>query len=311
MNEVRLSRKAMATQWEIVLFGERRAFLQAVAEEVMDEIQRLEGLLSLFISTSDIADINRSAHERPVVVDPRVFNLIHRSIDLSIATNGAFDITLAPLLKCWKLLDGKGALPSQGEIDRARELVGERHISLDPDQHSVAFDQEGVMLDLGAIGKGYAVDVAIELVRDHGIESALLHSGGSTICCVGTPPEEAAWPIKIKAYLNADQSAEPLLFHLKDQALSVSAPHGKFFEHDGQQYGHVLDPSTGSPVQRSLSAAVVSSSAEETDALSTALLTSGPEWLPELARIRPDVSALVVHLREGEIVVDRIDAAAD
>ena len=164
------------------------------------------------------------------------------------------------------------------------------------------FLREGVMLDLGAVGKGYAIEQATQLLREAGVTSALLHGGTSTVSAVGQPAEADAW--KIALHHPNPENVQPLgTIPLKDEALSVSAVWGRSFQADGKTFGHVLDPRTGRPVSRALLAAVILPSATETDALSTALLVGGPEEHDSIAALRPEMKTLLVHEVEGDLRV--------
>ena len=140
-----------------------------------------------------IARANRLAALQPVKLDPQVFRLLEDCIQWHQQTRGAFDITAGPLLKCWGFTDGQYCEPSRDTIESTLEHVGIHHIQLEPGSHTISFDTEGVTLDLGAVGKGYAMERAKEILADYEIESAILHGGASTICAVGTPPEDVAW----------------------------------------------------------------------------------------------------------------------
>jgi len=282
----------MATFFELVLWGEKEAYLEGVGREALEEIERWEAMLSFFRPTSDIGEINRCAAYEPTTVDPRVFRLLERAQQLSAATGGAFDITVAPLLRCWGFAGGSGQMPTEEEVAVARERVGGHHLHLNADDFTVSYDREGVLVDLGAIGKGFAIEQAAELLRDYEIPSALIHGGTSTIYALGAPPDAEAWTVAIQKPQGAEGEylAQAVL---RDRALSVSAPHGKWFESEGRKYGHVIDPRTGYPTNRNLLAALITESATESDALSTALLTRGVDWIPELLRLLPGSSALV------------------
>ncbi|HCQ84056.1 MAG TPA: hypothetical protein DIV36_05535, partial [Verrucomicrobiales bacterium] len=189
LNTIRAARKAMATRFEIILHShQRNDWLQSVAEEILDEIDRIESQLSRYMPTSQIARANRLAALQPVKLDPQVFQLLEDCIQWHQQTRGAFDITAGPLLKCWGFTDGQYCEPSRDTIERTLEHVGIHHIQLEPGSHTISFDTEGVTLDLGAVGKGYAMERAKEILADYEIESAILHGGTSTICAVGTPP---------------------------------------------------------------------------------------------------------------------------
>lgn len=309
MKEVRIGCTAMATRWEIVLYGDCETFLRGVAEEALAEVHRLERQLSLFIPSSETSDVNLHAATGPVVVDPRYFTLLQRAVELSTISDGAFDITVGPLMRCWKFESDTGSIASNADILEALAVVGSHHITLNRANCTVQFDAPGVCIDLGAIGKGYAVECAIDIVRDHGVRSGLLHGGTSTVYALGAPPDADAWSVAIAIPPDSNGANQPIRVLLKDQALSVSAPHGKYFESGGRMYGHVIDPRTGHPTSLCVLAAVITESATDSDALSTALITRGPEWMPTLALLRPDLGALTAHIDCGRVQVEKIGAA--
>jgi thiamine biosynthesis lipoprotein len=312
LNEVRLASRAMATRWEIVLYGASESFLRSVAEEALDEVRRLEDQLSLFIPTSETSDLNRHAAAAPVVVDPRYFRLLQHALELSRLTNGAFDITVAPLMRAWRFEGGTGAIPTESAIREAIATVGYQHVLLDEDANSVQFDIPGLQIDLGAIGKGYAVECAIEIVRDHGVTSGILHAGTSTVFALGAPPDAIGWQVAVSLPGVETGNQDQVVFLLKDNALSVSAPHGKYFELEGIKYGHVVDPRSGRVITHHLVAAVATASACESDALSTALLTLGPDWIPELSKLRPDAAAVAAVLNlEGQLRIERLNLESE
>lgn len=322
---VAVARHAMATRFEIVLHGRDAVRLRAAAEEALDEIERLDAQLSLYRPTSEIAHLNRAAANGPVRVEPGLFRLLQRAKSLSGETGGAFDITVAPLMRCWGFMGGTGKLPGKRKLAAARVCVGMHLVELDAENFTVRFVRDGVMLDLGAIGKGYALERAAMLLREAGVKSALLHGGTSTVCAIGAPPGQRAWKVAIQdpeAELNQEgtkggdvlnqecrkagkeillpswlpNSPHPRVLvtvELKDEALSVSAVWGKAFAAKGKVYGHVLDPRTGAPVEGAVLAAVVLPSATETDALSTALLTVGIAGHKQVAALRQGMRTLV------------------
>ncbi len=300
---VRLARHAMNTRFELVLHGEDPVALRAAGEEALDEIDRLEGQLSLFRPTSEIAHLNARASREPVRVTPAVFALLQHAQRLHAETGGAFDITLAPLLRCWGLLGSTtGRVPGPEELEEVRTRIGMRWIHLNERALTVRFARDGVMLDLGAIGKGYAVDRAVEILRDAGIASALLHGGTSTAYALGRPPDAAAWQVAVDGPPRSPGGARPLLavVPLRDESLSVSAVWGKAFQAHGKTCGHVLDPRTARPAENAVLAAVVLPSATETDAFSTALLVVGGAGHERIGNLRPDMRTLLVAQRPGD-----------
>jgi thiamine biosynthesis lipoprotein len=293
----------MATRFEIVLHGANPVALRAAGEEALEEVDRVEALLSLYRNTSEIAHVNARASREPVRVSPPVFRLLERARRLSKETDGAFDITIAPLVRCWGFMGATGHLPSPEAVDAAREKVGWHLVDLDAPNFTVRFAREGVMLDLGAIGKGYAIERAAEILRDDGVTSAILHGGTSTVHAIGHPPDGGAWKIAIERPVEDSNTPPPLLatVPLKDESLSVSAIWGRSFQSGDKTYGHVIDPRSGQPVEAALLSAVALPSATETDALSTALLTLGTAGLQQIASLRTDMRCLVISRRAGQL----------
>ncbi len=302
MITLRLARHAMNTRFELVLSGVAEAPLRAAGEEALDEIQRLEDRLSLFRPTSEIARLNRHAAEGPVKVSPPVFALLCQAQQLAAATDGAFDPTIGPLMRAWGFHGARGRLPEPAVLAAARACVGMNNVLFDETDFTVCFARSGVTLDLGAIGKGYAIDCAVERLREAGVTSAFIHGGTSSCHGLGTMPEGRSWtagvfePAAAGTSARESPTAETLLAEvpLRDESLGVSAVWGKAFRAGGQRFGHVLDPRAGEPVQRAALAAVALPSATESDALSTALLVLGEPGLETLARLRPKLRALVL-----------------
>lgn len=312
METVTLARYAMATRFEIVLQGDDESALRAAGEEALDEIERLDAQLSFYNPASQISRINALAAREPVKVEPRLFALLMRARDLHAALGGAFDITIAPLMKCWGLAGGEGRLPSEEELAAAREIVGMEKVILDPETDTVRFERAGMALDLGSIGKGYALESAAELLRELEIERAFLHGGTSTACAIGRPADSDAWKVAIEhpryselAASNPDEISDSdrerstlTTIELSDEAMSVSAIWGKAFEVDGRTYGHVMDPRTGEPTEGAALSAVATPLAADTDALATGLLTLGAVGLPLLDGVASEARALIAERGE-------------
>lgn len=317
MQTLTLARNAMNTRFELVLHGDQAASLRAAAEEALTEVERIEAQLSLFQPSSEIARVNALAAREPVRASPEVFALLEQAQRLSAETGGAFDITMAPLLRCWGLLGrNEGQIPTAEELAAARAVCGMSLVELNRAAFTVRFARAGVKLDLGAMGKGYAVDKAVEILRDAGVNSALIHGGTSTIYAIGASPGQNAWKVAVDvpdiaiaarqnaASQNSEGGALPgrrQEIALCDESLSVSAVTGKCFVANGRVLGHVIDPRTGEPAARAMLAAVVLPSATETDALSTALLVAGPEGHDSIAALRPKMRTLVAG-SGGEVV---------
>jgi len=182
---------------------------------------------------------------------------------------------VGPLMKAWGFFRDEGRLPEEREIQAALAVVGQRHVVLDREHGTVRFDRPGVELDLGGIGKGYAVDRAVDLLRRRGIRSALVNLGGSSVYGLGAPPGAEAWQVAVQDPTAPGRTAESVA--LRDRALSVSGGYARCFEKDGVSYSHIMDPRTGRPVRGVLSVAVLSASATDGDALDNVLFVQGLE----------------------------------
>ena len=297
MTTVTLARHAMATRFELVLHGENETTLRAAGEEALREVDRLENQLSLYRPGSEIAQLNARAAREPVQVSPELFTLLQHAQRLHAETDGAFDITVGPLVRCWGFTTNEGKMPSAEAIAEARASVGMGLVQLDSSRRTVRFAHQGVMLDLGAIGKGYAVERGAELLREAGMTSALFHGGTSTICAIGQPPDSDAWTVAIErppTMVGNIPFPELPTVRLKDESLSVSAIWGRVFQAGGKNFGHVIDPRTGQPVDGAWLSAVILTRATETDALSTALLTLGTTGFERFVDMRRGLRALLV-----------------
>jgi len=187
-------------------------------------------------------------------------------------------------MKAWGFFRGDGRMPDEPQIQAALAVVGDRHVVVDRERRTVRFDRPGVELDLGGIGKGYAVDRVVRLLRSRGVPSALVNLGGSSVYGLGAPPGAEAWPVAIEDPTRPGRKAENVA--LRDRALSVSGGYARAFEKDGVTYSHIMDPRTGRPVQGVLSVAVLGASATDGDALDNVLFVQGVEragaWLERL-----------------------------
>lgn len=284
---------AMGTEFEFWLcnYDDDVAHLQAIAETAMHELEQLERRLSIFIPDSDINWINTSAANEPVRIDEQLFSLLVNAKRLWAETDGAFDITIPPLLTCWNIYNGSGRLPSDEEINKALQCVGMEHVILSEHERTVAFDIPEIMLDLGGIGKGFAIDYIVGLLREYEIDAALIHGGWSTIYALGAPPNEGAWTVRLPH--PKDASLEIATFRLRDMSISSASILSKAFTIGERIYGHVIDPRTGYPVDELLSAIAIAPTATESDALSTAFLVLGFDGAHRYCKRRNDVGAIL------------------
>jgi thiamine biosynthesis lipoprotein len=312
-----VSREAMACLFEIVVDAATYRDATDVAVAALDLVEQLEGQLTVYRETSEVMSINRRAGEGAVEVESGLFQLLTRAVALSEATGGAFDITGGQLSKVWGFFRRQGKMPSADDVAQALATVGSRYLQLDAATSSVRFLQPGLELNLGAIGKGYALDRAADALVTGGVNDFLIHGGNSSVMArgerisdfrfqisdlgEGSPKSEICnlkseippgWSIALRHPLKPEvRLAE---FVLRDQALGTSGSGTQFFHYQGKRYGHIIDPRSGYPAEQVLSATVIAPSAEEADALSTAFYVAGGALAVDFCNSRPEVSALLI-----------------
>jgi FAD:protein FMN transferase len=268
------SRMSMACLYTIEAYGRDAEGLPRILEDAFDEVDRIDRLMSHYKGDSELSRINLNAARHPVVVDPELFDFISTALDYNRESDGAFDITVGPLMKAWGFFRGEGRVPAGDELAAVQRHVGSAHVILDRGVRSIVFDEPGVELDLGGIAKGYAVDRVVNLLRRRNVAAALVSAGGSTIYGLGAPPAHDGWDVDVQDPIDARKIA--LTVELKDRALSVAGTSEKSFEAGGVRYSHIMDPRTGRPVQGVLSAVVLTSSGTAGDALDDAFFVLGP-----------------------------------
>ncbi len=306
---MRLSRRAMACQFEVLLPLGKYPQASAVALEALDLIEQLEDQLTVYRDHSEISRLNQRAFEQPIVVESRLFKLLQLAAELHAESAGAYDITASPLSKAWGFTRRRGQIPSPEMLAAALESVGSQYLQLDADARSVRFTKPGVEINLGSIGKGYALDRCAELFACGEIGDYVLHGGHSSVLARGTHPGSVSggWKIGVRDPLRPDRHLGEVM--LEDAALSTSGSGTQYFLHEGERYGHILDPRTGWPAQCVLSSTVLAPTAALADALSTAFYVMGADATEEYCRRHPEVSALLVcqpdpkaALRSGAVV---------
>jgi thiamine biosynthesis lipoprotein len=296
---LRFWRRAMATTFEVMLpFGTPDAL--AAAEAALDEIDRLEAQLTVYRDISEVSRLNRAAPFAAIPVEEGLFELLRLATRVSADSDGAFDATAGALVKVWGFFRGPPRVPSDEERAAALERVGMRHVVLDSDTRSVRFLRHGLEINLGSIGKGYALDRAAAVLRaGWNFPGALLHGGHSSVYAIGTEPgDERGWAVGLGHPW--DPGRRIALLRLRDQALGTSAATFRHLEHQGRKLGHVLDPRTGWPAEGIALASAVAPSAAEADALATAFYIRGVDWTRAYCDTHPEIGAVL--LPEGASV---------
>ncbi len=268
--------EAMGSTYSVVAYGEDGLRLESAVDQAFEEVRRLDALLSNYKPHSEWSLLNREAARRPVRVSAELYRLLAACVDYSRRSEGAFDITVGPLMKTWGFYKGAGRLPQAVEIRDALAKVGYRDLDLDPAESAVRFRNAGMELDPGGIGKGYAVDRMVEVLRKNAIRSAMVSAGGSSIYGLGTPPEEAGWKVQLRHPKDPGRTVGEV--SLRDESMSTSGSYEKFFVAGGRVYSHIFDPRTGYPAAGTLAVSVIAPRAIDSEAWTKPFFINGARW---------------------------------
>lgn len=301
------SSRAMGCEFELLFHLQQHSHSASLATEVFQLIENLEDQMTVYRLHSEVSRINATAGLRAIDVEPQLFDLIETAVELSRETEGAFDITSAVLTQLWKFDKRAGALPDQLEIDKVLQSVGSNQIELDPEKQTIRFTNPNLQINLGGIGKGYAVDRAATLTLEKGIHDFAIHGGQSSVKAFGsdhfetrsadsTPTTEQGW------WIGLSHPVRPAVrlgqFRLNNQSLGTSGTGRQGFFHHGIRYGHIIDPRTGWPTSHFLSTTVITDSAARSDALATAFFVMPFKQVVAFCESHPDVKAILVSYPE-------------
>ncbi len=271
------SAPAMGATFSIEMYGRNTVGMQAAAQKALAEAARIDRLLSNYQLDSELSKVNEHAAETPVKISQELFDLLTACVAYSRASEGAFDITVAPLMKVWGFYKDSGHLPLRSEVAAALGHVGYRNVRLDPAARTVYFAHPGVGLDPGGVGKGYAVDKMVGILKENGITCALISGGGSSIYGLGAPPDEPrGWRVNIRDPKNEKKTVAEVYLH--DSSLSTSGNYEKFFWAEGRLYSHIMDPRTGFPAIGMLSVSVMSPKTLDSEVWAKPYYILGRAW---------------------------------
>jgi FAD:protein FMN transferase len=304
--ELTLFKKAalsMGTVFEVTAYVADKHNAEKAFNDVFKEINRLDYLMSNYKEESELSKINKNAASGPIHCDDELSYVIEQSLQYSEITDGAFDITIGPLMKKWGFFKEQERIPGKEELESTLESVSYKNVIIgekikkslfrDPSVvKTVSFRNSGTQIDLGGIGKGYAVDMALRVLKGNGINSALINFAGN-IYAYGTPPGKDSWVIG----LQHPRKSEGLLgsFEIRDRAISTSGDYEKFFTINGERYSHIIDPRTGYPVKGIVSVTIVTDNATRADALSTGVFVMGLEKGMELIEKLANVEGIIIY----------------
>ena len=279
----RFSHEAMATIFEVLIIHSDRVYAEQAASAAFDEVDKLESELSRFIENSDVSQINNLGGNQTLRVSPATFECLEICGRLHAETEGAFDVTVGALYDCLVDSEKKVREVSASELESVRKQTGMELVKLDEDAYTVEVSGEGVQIDFGGFGKGYAVDKMAELLVDWGIERALIHGGFSSVLALCGSAGINGWPVTLSNPLNRRENLE--VIHLSNQALSSS----------GLEKGqHIIDPRKGEVVGGKIGTWVFGKEAGTCDGLSTAFMVMSKDEIERYCRSRPETAAMVM-----------------
>lgn len=271
--------------------------------EVEDEIKRLEGLMSFFLESSEVSKLNKAAGQYEVELSDEVLFVLNKAKYYSEICQGSFDITMAPIARLWGIFTSREKIPSQEEINEALKLTGHNYLSINNHLKTSKLEKSGQCVDLGAIAKGYAADRAVEIYKQHGVESAFVNLGGN-VAVIGNKSNGDPFRVGIQnPLLERGQCLGAV--NAVNKTVVTSGDYVRYFEKDNKKYHHILDPRTGYPAESSLiSTTIVSKESIDADALSTAIFILGLEAGIKLIDSQEDMEAIFIT-KDKEIYVTK------
>jgi thiamine biosynthesis lipoprotein len=289
----------MGTQFKIVLYAPDETTADKAKKAAFERIAALDGIMSDYRATSELMELCKKAGGEPVKVSDDLFTVLQRAQVVAKWSDGAFDVTVGPLVRLWRRARRTQQLPPADELAKAKELVGHDKVRLEAQTHTVQLMKAGMQLDLGGIAKGYAADQALLVLKKHGITRALVAAGGD-IAMSGPPPDAAGWSVAI-APLDGDRASRTLLLH--DAAVSTSGDAEQFVVIDGKRYSHIVDPKTGMGLQGRMSVTIVGPNGLTVDPLTKVPAVLGSDKGLALIDQIDGVAALVVRKTEAGLEI--------
>ncbi|MFM7017201.1 FAD:protein FMN transferase [Flavobacterium sp.] len=294
----------LGSPFEITLVGKDTIEINQNIDIGIAEVKRIENLISDWIPTTPISEINRNAGIKPIVVSEELYNLVERAIKIAEITDGAFDISYASMDKIWKFDGSMKEMPSEVAIKESVSKIGYKNIILDKKNSSIYLILPGMKLGLGGIGQGYIADMVTKLLKSKGVVSGIINVSGD-ISTWGKQPNGKQWKVGIKNPMNKNKIFA--MFPLEDSAVETSGSYEKFVVFNGIRYSHIIDPRTGYPAKGLVSVSVFAKTTEIADALATGIFVLGKEKGMELVNKLPGISCIMVDDTGKVYASDKID----
>ena len=296
---IRRTQFIMGTLVEITLSEDDTDKTQQAIDRAFDEMSRLENLMSTHLPDSEISRLNEQAGKGYTRLSPDVLNVLQRAIVWGQQTGGAFDISIGPVVKLWRFEDEKPAVPSPALLRQAVEAVDYKNIHIDDVMGRL--NKPGMALHLGAIAKGYAVDMAMVVLKNNGIQNAMVNAGGD-LTVMGSRALNKPWKIGLQHPRKPEEIIAS--FNLAEGSVATSGDYQRYFLHDKKRYHHILNPDNGKPARELISATVITTKTMDADALATAVFVMGAEKGMQLIESLTGAEAMLI-LESGEAVLSK------
>ena len=282
------ARPLMGTEVSVLLWHDDAAVGEELVEQVFSEVERINALMSTYLEDSRISEINRRAASGPIVAGDELFNIIRRSLDISVLTLGAFDITYDSVGQHYDFRNRQR--PDEDTVETERKLIDFRNIELDQSAGTIRFLEDGVRINLGGIAKGYVVERGVNILRLNDVQNAIVTAGGDSRLLGDRRGQP--WMVGIRD--PRDDGQVVISVPLEDEAISTSGDYERYFEEGDVRYHHIIQPSTGAPASGVHSATVFGPDAVITDALSTSVFVMGVDRGLRLIGTLPDYESIVI-----------------
>ncbi len=295
--------KLMGCDFEITVVATNENKANQYIDLAVNEIRRIEKLISSWDVTSQTSEVNRNSGKKPVKVDKELFNLINRSVHISKLTDGAFDISYASMDKVWKFDGSMTEMPSESVIKKSVAKVGYQNIIVNKEKQTIFLTKKGMKIAFGAIGKGYAADKAKALLIKHGVTSGIINASGD-LSTWGVKPNGDQWKVAITNPMDKNKSFA--LLPVFNVAVVTSGNYEKFVKFNGKRYAHIINPKTGYPATGIISVSVFAPKAELADALATSIFVMGIEVGLDRINQLPQVECIIINDKGSIITSDNI-----
>lgn len=299
-------RMTMGTIARIVVTAENTQQAYQAIDAAFDKIFQIEELMSDYDPDSQLSKVNQSGFEKPVPVDTELFEVLSTAKAYSCLSNGAFDITIGPVVQLWRIAKENETAPDPKALIQAKEAVGYKNLILDPEKKTVQFAKQGMFLDLGGIAKGYAIDKAIQILRDANIKGAMVDIGGD-LRCFGIPANDKQhWLIGIQD--PAKEGNVLLTLKMDDMAVATSGDYRRFVMIEDQKHSHIIDPVTADSANELSSATLIAPTAMAADALATAVTVLGNKKGLELINKTESADTILIRSDSPDQMMMSINA---